>query len=68
VAAVATGTLLIGMVLAYRGVVSPRWTALIMAFGAGAIVSAVAYQLLLGAAIEVAGSFWVIGLGLGSGR
>ena len=28
--AVATGTLLIGMVLAYRGLVGPRWTALIM--------------------------------------
>jgi ZIP family zinc transporter len=66
-AAVATGTLLIGMVLAYRNVVSARWTALIMAFGAGAIVSAAAYQLLLGSAIEVQGSYWIIGLGVGLG-
>ena len=49
--ALATGTLLIGMVLAYRGIVSLRWTGLVMAFGAGAIVSAVAYQLVLPAAI-----------------
>jgi len=48
----ATGTLLVGMVLAYRGIVSLRWTGLVMAFGAGAIVSAVAYQLILPAAIS----------------
>ena len=32
--ALATVTLLIGMALAYRNVVSPRWTGLIMGFGA----------------------------------
>ena len=33
------------MGLAYRDVISLKWTGLVMAFGAGAIVSAVAYQL-----------------------
>ena len=51
----ATVTLLIGMVLAYMGVVSLRWTAWIMAFGAGAIVSAATYQLVLGAIAEEQG-------------
>ena len=46
--ALATGTLLIGMWLAFRGLVNLYWTGLLMAFGAGAIVSAVAYQLLPG--------------------
>jgi zinc transporter, ZIP family len=49
--AFATVTLLIGMVLAYRNLVGLKWTGLIMAFGAGAIVSAVTYQLLLPAAV-----------------
>jgi len=31
---IATGTLLVGMVLAYRNVVTKRWTGLIMAFDA----------------------------------
>jgi ZIP family zinc transporter len=48
----ATVTLLIGMALAYTGLVSLRWTGLVMAFGAGAIISAVAYQLVLPAAAE----------------
>jgi hypothetical protein len=38
--ALATCTLLIGMVLAYRNAVGPKWTGLIMAFGVGAIISA----------------------------
>ena len=49
--ALATVTLLVGMALAYRDLVSLRWTGLVMAFGAGAIVSAVAYQLVLPAAV-----------------
>ena len=65
--AVATTTLLIGMVLAYGGVVGPRWTALIMAFGAGAIVSAAAYQLVAGAVVEQAGAELVVGIGLAAG-
>jgi hypothetical protein len=52
--AMATGTLLIGMGLAYRNLVGPRWTGLIMAFGAGAIISAAAYQLILGFSVAVA--------------
>jgi zinc transporter, ZIP family len=63
---VATATLLIGMVLAYRNVVSLRWTALIMAFGAGAIISAVAYQLVLGA-VQVSGDFAGAGVGIAAG-
>ena len=35
--ALATATLLVGMLLAYRGLVGERWTGLLMAFGAGAI-------------------------------
>ncbi len=62
--AIATATLLIGMWLAYRGLVSPRWTALIMAFGAGAIVSAVSYQLVLGAVLGEPGNHVLVGLGI----
>jgi zinc transporter, ZIP family len=65
--AVATVTLLIGMLLAYRNMVGERWTALIMAFGAGAIISAAAYQLVLGAVAEVSGNYLRVGLGLAAG-
>ncbi|OGO34363.1 MAG: hypothetical protein A2W35_19665 [Chloroflexi bacterium RBG_16_57_11] len=65
--ALATGTLLIGMALAYRNVVGPRWTGLIMAFGAGAIISAAAYQLVLGAIIEDIGKYYLVGLGMAAG-
>jgi len=65
--ALATCTLLIGMALAYRNLVSLRWTGLIMAFGAGAIISAVAYQLVLSAAATVHGAYYVIGLGIAAG-
>ncbi|HEY1408986.1 MAG TPA: hypothetical protein VF434_08595 [Promineifilum sp.] len=65
--AVATGTLLIGMVLAYRNLVGPRWTALIMAFGAGAIISAAAYQLIGESLEEVAGSYFLVALGIAAG-
>jgi len=65
--AFATGTLLIGMVLAYRNLVSPKWTGLIMAFGAGAIISAATYQLILGAVDLEQGSYFVVGLGLAAG-
>lgn len=63
----ATGTLLIGMLLAYRNAVGPKWTGLIMAFGVGAIISAAVYQLVLGPLIEVKGNFYVVGLGLAAG-
>lgn len=65
--ALATGTLLIGMGMAYRNMVGPRWTGLIMAFGAGAIISAAAYQLVLGAVAEEQGKFPLIGLGIAAG-
>jgi ZIP family zinc transporter len=65
--ALATGTLLIGMALAYFNVVGKRATALIMAFGAGAIISATAYQLLLPAAAEDVGHFAPIALGIAAG-
>jgi ZIP family zinc transporter len=65
--ALATGTLLIGMILAYRNLVGIRWTGLIMAFGAGAIISAAAYQLVLGAVVEEQGKFNLVGLGMAIG-
>lgn len=65
--ALATVTLLIGMVLAYRNVVNHKWIGLIMAFGAGAIISAAAYQLVLGAVAEEKGAFIPVGLGLAAG-
>ena len=65
--ALATGTLLVGMALAYRNLVGPRWTGLIMAFGAGAIISAAAYQLILGAVSAVQGSYYLVGLGIALG-
>jgi ZIP family zinc transporter len=64
--ALATVTLLVGMVLAYRNVVSLKWTGLVMGFGAGAIISAVSYQLLL-PAIQDASSGLVVGLGFAVG-
>ncbi|HMN26522.1 MAG TPA: hypothetical protein PKE45_00100, partial [Caldilineaceae bacterium] len=65
--ALATGTILIGMVLAYRNLVGARWTGLIMAFGAGAIISAAAYQLVLGAVAKEQGHYLLVGLGVALG-
>ena len=65
--ALATGTLLIGMALAYRNLVGLKWTGLIMAFGAGAIISAASYQLILGAVAEEQGSYALVGLGIAAG-
>jgi ZIP family zinc transporter len=55
------------MLLAYRNLVGPRWTALIMAFGAGAIISAAAYQLVLGAVVVEQGRYYLVGLGIAAG-
>jgi ZIP family zinc transporter len=63
----ATATLLIGMLLAYRNLVSPRWTGLFLAFGAGAIISAAAYQLVLGAAVTEQGREWLVAGGIAAG-
>jgi zinc transporter, ZIP family len=65
--ALATSTLLIGMAMAYRELVGLKWTGLIMAFGAGAIISAAAYQLILGAIITEGGRFGFITLGIAAG-
>jgi ZIP family zinc transporter len=65
--ALATGTLLIGMVLAYRNLVGQRATGLIMAFGAGAIISAAAYQLVLGSVAKEAGRLIPVALGIAAG-
>jgi ZIP family zinc transporter len=62
--ALATATLLIGMVLAYRNLVSLKWTGLIMGFGAGAIISAAAYQLVLGAVADESWHFALVGAGM----
>ncbi len=65
--ALATVTLLVGMLLAYRNLVNLKWTGLIMAFGAGAIISAAAYQLILGAVAEEQGTYYLVGLGIAAG-
>lgn len=65
--ALATVTLLIGMVLAYRNLISLKWTGLIMSFGAGAIISAAAYQLVLGAVAEETGAEYLVALGIAAG-
>jgi ZIP family zinc transporter len=65
--ALATGTLLIGMALAFRNLVGLKWTGLIMAFGAGAIISAAAYQLILGSVADEKGRFYLVGLGIAAG-
>ena len=65
--ALATATLLIGMVLAYRNLVNLKWTGLIMGFGAGAIISAAAYQLVLGAVVDERLHFGLVGLGIAAG-
>jgi ZIP family zinc transporter len=65
--AFATATLLIGMWLAYRNLIGPKWTGLFMAFGAGAIISATAYQLVLGAAAVEQGREVIVALGLAAG-
>ena len=65
--ALATGTLLIGMALAYLNVINLRWTGLIMAFGSGAIISAAAFQLILGAVVKENEAFALVGLGLAAG-
>lgn len=65
--ALATGTLLIGMALAYRNLVGLKWTGLIMGFGAGAIISAAAYQLVLGSVSAVQGHYYLVGLGIAAG-
>jgi zinc transporter, ZIP family len=65
--ALTAGTLLIGMALAYCNLINHKWTGLIMAFGAGALISAAAYSLVLKAFVEIEGKFILIGMGLVAG-
>jgi ZIP family zinc transporter len=65
--ALATGTLLIGMGLAYRNLVGAKWTGLIMAFGAGAIISALAYQLIGVSIQQETGSYYLVTVGIAAG-
>jgi ZIP family zinc transporter len=53
------------MLLAFRNAIGRKWTGLIMAFGAGTLISAVAYQLVLSPIIEE--QFFLLGLGLAAG-
>jgi ZIP family zinc transporter len=55
------------MAIAFRGGVSLRTTALVMAFGAGAIIAAPAYQLVLPGVAAVQDRFAGIGVGMGVG-
>jgi ZIP family zinc transporter len=63
----ATVTLLIGMLLAYRNLVNLKWTGLIMAFGAGAIISAATYQLVLGSIVAEKDKFLLVAVGIAAG-
>ncbi len=62
----AAATLLIGMGLAFVNVVGKRTIGLIMAFGAGALMSAVAYQLLPDASTAL-GHMGTVGGGIAAG-
>jgi ZIP family zinc transporter len=59
-------SLLIGAVIALRWQIPPRIVGLVLAFGAGALISAVAFEL-IDEATEVAGGTGVVGLGLAIG-
>jgi ZIP family zinc transporter len=63
----AAATMLVGMALAYTGRVGLRATGLVMAFGAGALVSAAAYQLVLPAALAGRSSELAVGIGIFGG-
>src|SRR6188472_1209281 len=58
--------LIVGAVIAFVTDLSPRWRGLILAFGAGALFGAVAYEL-IGDAIVHATSGLVVGIGFGAG-
>jgi ZIP family zinc transporter len=58
--------LIVGAVIAFVTDLPPRWRGLILAFGAGALFGAVAYEL-IGDAITDATSGVVVGIGFGAG-
>jgi zinc transporter, ZIP family len=59
-------SLLIGAVIALRWRIAPRIVGLVLAFGAGALISAVSFELVLDAK-EVADSTGIVGIGLAAG-
>jgi zinc transporter, ZIP family len=63
---VASSSLLIGALIVVRRPVQQRTLGLIMAFGAGVLISAVAYEL-VEEAIETGGEYWPVAAGLAAG-
>jgi ZIP family zinc transporter len=63
---VAGSSLLIGALIIMWKPVRQRYLGLVMAFGAGVLLSAVAYEL-VAEAFDTGGEFWPIALGLGAG-
>jgi ZIP family zinc transporter len=59
-------SLLIGAFIALRWRLPPKPVGLVMAFGAGAMISAVSFEL-VEEGLEVATGTWVLGLGMGAG-
>jgi ZIP family zinc transporter len=58
----AAASILIGFALTGRGL-SPRFLGVVMGFGAGALVSAIAYELIPASDLSQAGTAWAVGLG-----
>jgi zinc transporter, ZIP family len=63
---VAASSLVIGALVVFVRTPRPRLLGLIMAFGAGVLISAVAYELVADA-IDSGGDYWPVALGLGAG-
>ena len=63
--AVGASALVIGGEVAFRFQLSRRWIGLIMAFGVGALISSVSFELVADAMDEIEG--WQVGLGLAAG-
>jgi zinc transporter, ZIP family len=63
--ALAAGSLVLGALLALVGRWPPRLTGLVLAFGAGALISAVSYE--LAAEGSATGAEWAVALGLAAG-
>ncbi len=63
----ASSTLLIGLFLAYRNLVSNRWIGLLLAFGAGAMVFAASIQLIFGPLVENSGHGVLVTVGVAAG-
>src|SRR5688572_22350618 len=59
-------SLLIGALIALRFSLPPRVVGLVMGFGAGALISAVSFEL-IEEAIEATRGTWVVGVGIAAG-